>query len=177
MEFVILTKRDLKSYGDCLENKEEEALEKWNLERAGKGPFVLGVSGCIDTYAGHMELTLDLGNVVKYDYSYDPRGLGHSGAPDQNSVIINDVEAFDSHVIEQYIENYGHIGIALLNFYMDKKSIEERKPDYSGHGWIKVKRFKEEDYPSIEERYKALMEHHIEETNFLINKIMELTNQ
>lgn len=40
--------------------------------------------------------------------------------------------------------------------------------------WIKVKKYKDDDSLSWEERYKRLELHHIEETNFLIEKIRDI---
>jgi len=45
---------------------------------------------------------------------------------------------------------------------------------YEGFGWIKVKRFKEDESKSWEDRYKALLKHHEAEATFLINKVREL---
>lgn len=61
--------------------------------------------------------------------------------------------------------------------------IGESKPaasvaeDYSGYGWIKVKKFTPEKYATIEERYTALELHHVQETSFLIDKVRELAAQ
>jgi hypothetical protein len=56
---------------------------------------------------------------------------------------------------------------------MDEKEIDEILNSYK---WIKVKKFNPlelGDHP--DEKYEGLMEHHIEETSFLINKVRELT--
>lgn len=47
---------------------------------------------------------------------------------------------------------------------------------YKGYKWIKVKQFKFDPKKSWEENYKTLEKHHVEETNFLIDKIKELVN-
>ena len=44
----------------------------------------------------------------------------------------------------------------------------------NSYKWIEVKRFNPDDYDTFEEKYNALDKHHIEETNFLINKIREI---
>ena len=54
---------------------------------------------------------------------------------------------------------------------MTAKNKEEILNSYR---WIKVKRFKPEDYETFEDKYNALNEHHIEETNFLIEKIRDI---
>ncbi len=46
--------------------------------------------------------------------------------------------------------------------------------DYSGYGWIKVKKYKMDETLSWEDKYIQLEQHHIEETTFLINKVREL---
>ncbi len=40
--------------------------------------------------------------------------------------------------------------------------------------WIKVKKFKDDETKTWEERYKDLEKHHVEETQFLIDKIREI---
>jgi hypothetical protein len=47
---------------------------------------------------------------------------------------------------------------------------------YAGYGWIRVKKYKMDENKSWEERYEQLEQHHIEETQFLINKVRELAN-
>lgn len=49
--------------------------------------------------------------------------------------------------------------------------------DYSGYGWIKVKKYKMDETLSWEDRYKQLEKHHMEETTFLINKVRELAQE
>jgi hypothetical protein len=48
---------------------------------------------------------------------------------------------------------------------------------YEGYTWIKVKRFHDDPNKSWEERYRALEQHHLEETTFLIDKVRELARQ
>ncbi len=43
--------------------------------------------------------------------------------------------------------------------------------------WIKVDKYKDDTNLTWEERYQKLMSHHIEETNFLINKIREIVSE
>lgn len=40
--------------------------------------------------------------------------------------------------------------------------------------WIKIKNYKDDDTLTWEERYRILEKHHIEETNFLIDKVREI---
>lgn len=49
--------------------------------------------------------------------------------------------------------------------------------DYSGYGWIKVKRYVDDPSLSWEERYARLDAHHTKETTFLINKIRDLSKE
>ncbi len=57
---------------------------------------------------------------------------------------------------------------------MDNKEKEEILNSYK---WIKVKKFVDDETKSWEERFKALEKHHLEETNFLINKTREIVKQ
>lgn len=57
------------------------------------------------------------------------------------------------------------------DFMRQLDSLTEKKPDYS---WIKVKRYVDDESLTWEERYKRLMEHHIEETTFLIDEVNKL---
>lgn len=45
---------------------------------------------------------------------------------------------------------------------------------YSDYKWIKVRRHKDDPSLSLEERLKALEQHHIEETTFLIEEVRRL---
>jgi hypothetical protein len=54
---------------------------------------------------------------------------------------------------------------------MEKSEIEVFLNSYK---WIKVPRYKDDDTLPIEVRFSKLKEHHIEETEFLINKVREL---
>ncbi len=54
---------------------------------------------------------------------------------------------------------------------MTKEELEEILNTYK---WIKVKRFKDDVNLSWEDRFKALEEHHVQETSFLVDKIREL---
>jgi hypothetical protein len=54
---------------------------------------------------------------------------------------------------------------------MDEKEKAEILESYK---WIKVEKYRDDPSLSWEERYKKLEKHHIEETEFLINKIREL---
>jgi hypothetical protein len=51
---------------------------------------------------------------------------------------------------------------------------ENKKEILETYKWIKVKSYKMNAELSWEERYKALEQHHIEETNFLIEKVRSL---
>jgi len=50
----------------------------------------------------------------------------------------------------------------------------EKKEILETYKWIKIKKYKEDENLTWEEKYKKLEEHHIEETNFLINKIRDI---
>ncbi len=45
---------------------------------------------------------------------------------------------------------------------------------YEGYKWIKVKHFKFDPNKSWEENFKALEQHHVEETIFLIDEVRKL---
>ncbi|NIQ13251.1 MAG: hypothetical protein GTO02_02220, partial [Candidatus Dadabacteria bacterium] len=51
------------------------------------------------------------------------------------------------------------------------------KEYYADHSWIKVKRHKDDESKSWEDRYYALDDHHVKETTFLINEIRTLAEK
>lgn len=51
---------------------------------------------------------------------------------------------------------------------------EEKNEILNTFKWIKVKRFKDDETKTWEERYKELEKHHVEETQFLIDKIRKI---
>lgn len=53
-------------------------------------------------------------------------------------------------------------------------TIESKEEILNSYRWIKVKKFNPDDYETFEDKYNALNAHHIEETNFLIEKVREL---
>jgi hypothetical protein len=53
----------------------------------------------------------------------------------------------------------------------------EKEEILTTYKWIKVRRYVDDERLSIEERFKRLQEHHVEETSFLIDKIKELIKQ
>ncbi len=57
--------------------------------------------------------------------------------------------------------------------YLNKQ--KERKEILETYKWIKVKKYKDDENLTWQERYKNLEDHHIEETTFLIEKIREIT--
>ncbi|WP_299621465.1 hypothetical protein [uncultured Tenacibaculum sp.] len=54
---------------------------------------------------------------------------------------------------------------------------EEKQIILETYKWIKVKKYVDDQSLSWEERYKRLEKHHLEETNFLIDKIREVVKQ
>lgn len=56
---------------------------------------------------------------------------------------------------------------------MEKKDMTNVE-EYSGYGWIKVKKYTVDESLSWEEKYKALEAHHIAETSFLIKEVRKL---
>jgi hypothetical protein len=48
---------------------------------------------------------------------------------------------------------------------------------YTGYGWIKVARHRDDPAASWEERYRILENHHIQETQFLIDEIRRLAKE
>ena len=52
--------------------------------------------------------------------------------------------------------------------------ISEKKEILETYKWIKVKKYIDDDNLSWEDRYKKLENHHIDETNFLINKLRDI---
>ena len=75
-------------------------------------------------------------------------------------------------------EEFGHDGVydRETKFYQwlkDSKQVE-KKEILNTYKWIKVKKYIDDESLTWQERYKALEKHHIEETNFLINKVREI---
>ena len=56
-------------------------------------------------------------------------------------------------------------------------STEEKQEILDTYKWIKVKKYKDDESLSYEERYSRLEQHHIEETTFLIDKIREIVKE
>ena len=54
---------------------------------------------------------------------------------------------------------------------------EEKDMILSSYKWIKVKRYVDDESISWEERYQRLDKHHVEETNFLIDKLSEIVKE
>ena len=54
---------------------------------------------------------------------------------------------------------------------------EEKQIILETYKWIKVKKYVDDQSLSWEERYKRLEKHHLEETNFLIDKIREVIKE
>ncbi|WP_442266645.1 hypothetical protein ACSIGC_02825 [Tenacibaculum sp. ZS6-P6] len=54
---------------------------------------------------------------------------------------------------------------------------EEKQIILETYKWIKVKKYVDDQSLSREERYKRLEKHHLEETNFLIDKIREVVKE
>ena len=49
-----------------------------------------------------------------------------------------------------------------------------RSQDYEGYKWIKFKRHVDDPSKSWEERFRALEEHHVKETTFLVDEVRKL---
>jgi hypothetical protein len=49
-----------------------------------------------------------------------------------------------------------------------------RTQDYEGYKWVKVKRHVDDPTKTWEERFRALEEHHIKETTFLVDEVRKL---
>lgn len=57
---------------------------------------------------------------------------------------------------------------SISKFYSEK---------YKDYKWIKVKRHKDDETLSWQERYSNLEKHHLEETNFLIDEVRKLAKE
>jgi len=167
-----LKKSNLILLGDLIDNKEIEKIESWN-QSAPEGLSVIEVEGKLDNYEGSIIIKLENLDIIEYIYKCDPTGR----KPNYNSIKINGLTLDDSNSIEEYMDICGHISISVITMLYVSGKIGKKKLDYSGYGWIKVKRFNEADYTTIEERYEALKKHHKEETDFLIDKVRELANK
>ncbi|WP_159439342.1 hypothetical protein [Tenacibaculum agarivorans] len=54
---------------------------------------------------------------------------------------------------------------------------EEKQIILETYKWIKVKKYIDDESLSWEKRYRRLEKHHLEETNFLIEKIREIVKK
>ena len=54
---------------------------------------------------------------------------------------------------------------------------EEKDIILNSYKWNKVQRYVDDESLSWEERYQRLDKHHIEETNFLIDKLREIVKE
>lgn len=66
---------------------------------------------------------------------------------------------------------HAEIHDGLIRFDLTGVDKEEILNTYK---WIKVTSFRETDYETLEEKYEALKQHHVEETTFLIDKIRNI---
>ena len=57
---------------------------------------------------------------------------------------------------------------------MSKMTAAEKTLILDTYKWIKIKRFDDSIYDTVEEKYAALLLHHKEETEFLINFVREI---
>jgi hypothetical protein len=54
---------------------------------------------------------------------------------------------------------------------------EDAQNILANHSWIKVKKYQDDPSKTWEERYAALEKHHLDETQFLIEKNREIVAQ
>lgn len=149
--------------GDTTEEWERKKILAWNSKPDTKK--IVKTMGFCDNYKGEIYIFMEDGKKIEYTYSMDPRGV----RKDTQSIRVNDKPVgiqYTKESLTRFIENYGSLCVGAARF-------SEEIPDYS---WIKVKRFREENYPTLEEKYEALKKHHEEEVNFLINWIKEKEN-
>ena len=96
----------------------------------------------------------------------------------ENSNIVWEKWPRSEGVYETKVDGVTHEYKYLENGQWEKVSAEitreEKKEILETFKWIKVKHYKDDETLSWEERYKKLEEHHIEETNFLINKLRDI---
>ncbi len=150
--------------GDSTEEWESNKIRIWNSHSNNKR--ILKTMGFCDNYKGEIYIFMEDGRKIEYSYNFDPRGIRketHSVKINEKPVDVQYVEK----VIMGLIEDCGSLCIGAVK-------LAEGIQDYS---WIKVKRFREENYATLEEKYEALKRHHEEEVNFLINYIKEKENE
>ena len=62
----------------------------------------------------------------------------------------------------------------MFSFFRERRKRRLKRESILGtYSWIRVPKYKDDPSKSWEERYKALHEHHVLETEFLIEKIRE----
>jgi len=150
--------------GDITEEWESGKIIDWNSNPRNRK--IIKTMGFCDNYKGEIYIFMEDGRKIEYSYNMDPRGI----RKDSHSVKINEKSVsnyYGENSIMRFVEDYGSLCIGAVRF-------TEEFPDFS---WIKVKRFRESDYPTLEEKYEALKLHHEEEVGFLINYIKEKENE
>lgn len=163
----------LEIIGELEHGSDIKDLTNWNSSAPNRGfPSIRSVTGYLDNYEGSIDILFRNGHKMGYSYRIEPSGK--RSLPDSHIVYLNQ-DHVEAKEIQDAMESYGSISLGLLKIYETKfPSLEDIQNSYN---WIKVKQFKEEDYPTLEEKYEALKLHHQEETEFLIKKVRELHKQ
>ena len=69
---------------------------------------------------------------------------------------------------------FSRVDAVKVMHWLEKEGLIAVPNYHEGYKWVKVPRYKDDPLLSWENRYKALEEHHLKETTFLIAKIREL---
>jgi hypothetical protein len=141
-------------------DSELKAVSVWNTNNTNNQIYY--IKGNLETYRGNIDIVSEEWNIQHYYvYSPNPTRKPHVYlAIDGNSLTV------DIDVLDNLISESNSVIIGVMR-YAETLCLS-KKEDFS---WIKVKKFDETQYSTIEEKYEALQKHHQEEVGFLIDYI------
>ena len=156
-------KVELTVHADISLESELEAVNKWNIDKSDNQIYY--IKGYLENYKGNVDIVSEKFSIQhSYLYSGNPTIAPSAYFSLDGSVVNCDIDCLDNFIGESKSVVIG----AML--YAETLALSKQKEDFS---WIKVKKYDETKYPTIEEKYEALQRHHKEEVDFLINYIKQ----
>lgn len=147
---------------DITFDSEIEAVSKWNIENTSNQIYY--IKGYLETYKGSLDVVSENFN-IQHSYLYNGNP---TIKPSVYFALDGNVVSCDDVVLDKLIGDSKSVIIGVMR-YAETLALS-KKEDFS---WIKVKRFDETKYATIEEKYQALQKHHQEEVGFLIDYIKQ----
>lgn len=149
-------------------DNELEAVSNWNNNKPNNQIYY--IKGNLETYRGNVDIVSEDWNIQHY-YLYNPNPIIK---PSVYLAIDGNTIKCDVDVLDNLIGESKSVIIGLMR-YTETLSLTIPKQEESS--WIKVKKFDETKYSTIEEKYEALQKHHQEEVGFLIDYISKNCNK